>query len=464
MATLSVTPAVDKWVYQTDAFSIVFSAYDDNGERCRNDQLSIQYNITYDGSMPDLTQMQRVYSDASGLIPLVITKPCVISIYGICLHDINDPSKGEVIQELAINYEISFQPVIKAISTSYVGPDIEISNKFNGADLLIKAEMSDGSYRTISPNDCLIQDYYITEVGPNTKYATYTDPVLDIKWTLEFVINGVPKLLSLEAYYIGEKRIIGDRVLPEEVKVSGIFLISIDESENIEIPTEDWYFIDIPVITDSNKGTFRLGYKNYETAINVPYEKTTSLRLNVWYEGDKIEVGKCYDPNDVVVYLVYPDGKRKRVSWKHCQIDSYFVSKEGWNWYTIIYTSEFKQVKQEFPVEGIIYKEYIDLEFKVLRITDKTSAKEEDQEDWTEFFKEEIEYDGMLLFDWNTFLKVVNRIQKYGLYIVTVPKLSGLSNQYDMDWEVLCIDETTLKANIKKIYNEEDVNHGKESN
>lgn len=464
MATLSVTPAVDRWVYQTDAFSIVFRAYDDNGERCRNDQLSIQYNITYDGTMPDLTQMQRVYSDASGLIPLIITKPCVISIYGICAHDVNDPSKGEVVQELAINYEISFQPVIKNITTEYIGPDIPISDKFNGADVLIKAYLSDDTVKIISPNDCIFNNYQITEIGPNNKYGTYTDPVLDVVWRLEFVVNGIPKLLSLEAEYIGSRRIMGERILPEEVRVHGLFLTSISTTERIELTPEEWYFIDIPIITEANNGIFRIGYQKLEAVISVPYDNVTGLRLNVWYEGDKIEVGKSYDPSNVVVYLVYPDGERKRISWKHCVIDSYFVSKEGWNWYTITYTIEFKKVTQEFPVEGIIYKKYIDLDFKVLYITNRESAREEDQEDLTTVFQDKIEIDGMLLFDWNLFLKVVNIVQKYGLYIVTVPKLCGMSNQYDMDWEVLCIDETTLKANIKKIYNEEDESHGEESN
>ena len=458
MATLSVTPAVDKWIYQTNAFSIIFQAYDDNGNRCYGKQLSIQYSITYDGSMPDLAQMQRVYGDASGIIPLVITDPCVISIYGICVHDVTDPSKGEIVQELAINYEISFQPIITTIHISYTGPDIEISDKFNGANLSIKAEMSDGSIKTISPNECLIADYQITEIGPNKKYATYTDSILGTVWKLEFTITGIPKLLSLEAYYCGERRIVGDRILPEEVKVSGTFLTTLTTTSVIELLPDEWYFISIPVITDTNKGVFKIGYQNQETTITVQYDRATSLRLNVWYEGDKIEVGKLYDPSNVVVYLVYPDGKRKRISWKHCQINSYLVSKEGWNWFTITYTTEFKQVIQEFPVEGIIYKKYMDLDFKVLYIID------ESQEDLTQIFKEEIEYDGYFIFDWNMFLKIVNKVNKYGLYIVTVPKLSGLSNQYDMDWEVLCINETTLKANIKKIYNEEETNHGEENN
>ena len=54
--------------HQTDAFTIVFKAFDDNGVQCKNNQMSIQYNITYDGTMPDLMQMERVYSDASGII------------------------------------------------------------------------------------------------------------------------------------------------------------------------------------------------------------------------------------------------------------------------------------------------------------------------------------------------------------------------------------------------------------
>ena len=464
MATLSVTPAVDRWVYQTDAFSIIFKAYDDNGERCRDNLFSIQYSISYDGTMPDLTQMKRIYCDASGLISLIITKPCVISIYGICVHDINNPSKGEVVQELAINYEISFQPIIQDIFTSYIGPDIPISNEFNHNDLLIKAQMSDGSIKIIPPENCIINDYQITETGSNIIQGTYFDPVMDITWQLEFTVNGIPKLISLEAYYQGEQKDIGDRIPSEDVKVYGIFLTTMTTTEKTEILPDQWYYVDIPVITDKNQGNFLIKYQNTEAIIVVPYTKITSLRLNVWYEGDKIEVGKSYDPNNVVVYLVYPDGKRKRISYKSCQIDSYIVSKEGWNWYTITYTTEFRQITQEFPVEGIIYKKYVDLDFKVLYIINKDSALDEDQEDLTDFFKEEIEYDGYLLFDWTMFLKLVNKLGKYGLYIVTVPKLSGLSNEYDMDWEVLCIDDTTIKANIKKIYNEEDTNHGEESN
>lgn len=451
----SISPAVDSWTHQPDAFTIIFKAYDDNGEQCRNEHISIQYNITYDGSAPDLTQMQRVYSDASGLIALVITKPCVISLYGIHSHDVNDASRGEIAQEIAMNYKITFEPIILDITATYTGPDIQVSDNFNSYDLTIRATMSDGLVKTILPSECNIADYQIYKTGLNTKTLTYIDPLLGATWTVEFTINGIPKPLSLEAEYNGLRKILGDKILQEEVIVYGTFLTSIDATERIEIEPKDWYFIDIPIITEANKGTLRVGYKKLQATISILYDIVDSIHLNVWYEGAKIEVGKNYDPDNVVVYLVYPDGRRRRISWRNCEIDSYLVTKEGLNWFTITYTVEFTKTTQQFPVEGVIYKDYIDLDFKVLYI-----AKEEQQEDLTDMFQSKLTFAGQLFVDWNQFLKIVNDLQKYGLYIVTVPKLSGLSDRYDMDWKVLCINKTTLKANIKKIYNEEEKENG----
>lgn len=462
---LVITPSVKQWVYQTDVFSISFKAYDDNNVLCTNNKMSLQYIISYDGTLPDLTQMQRVYSDASGVITLVIENPCVISLYGIYAHDVTDPSKGEVTETIAMNYKIPFQPVIMRMTVDYTGSDIPITDSFSKSNLSIKAEYSDGSVVYVSPNDCTIPDCQITEVGPNIKSLNYIDPLLGTSWDLTFIVNGVPKLLSIEAIYIGEEHMIGNRVLKEEVVVYGTFLTSSIQTEVIEIGINDWNFIDIPVITEDNNGIFRVKYKNEEATITVPYTlAVSSLRLNVWYEGDKIEVGKSYDPDNVVVYLVYPDGERKRIPWRHCNIDSYLVTEEGWNWYTITYNVEYTQIKQEFPVEGIILKDYIDLDFKVLYIIDRTSDREEDQENLTATFEERFMFGENILIDWNQFLIIASHIGKYGKYIVTVPKLSGLSNRYDMDWEVLCINDTTIKATIKKIYKEEEQDNGEENN
>lgn len=454
---LVITPAVDKWAYQPDAFTIVIKAYDDNGKQCYGRNLSIQYNITYDGTMPDLTQMQRIYSDASGIITLVITKACVISLYGIYSRDVQDPSKGEVAQELAINYEITFQPVVLEMTATYAGAAVPLKESLNDSYLTVKAKMSDGTIKTIHPSEYRITDYIIKKLGDNVKTLTYIDPILNIAWTVKFIVQGVKNLRSIHATYIGQEKFIGDRILPEEVEVFGIFITDVDNFGQTtlnreQVPSTDWFFADIPVITDLNQGVIRIGLQQAETTIAVPYKITTSLRLNVWYEGVKIKVGNTYSPDDLVIYLIDADGKRKKISWQHCSISSYLVEEEGYNWFTVSYTNEYATITQEFPVEGIIYKDFVDLEFKVLYSKDRDS----EPEDLTARFRQILEMDGMVIIDWSNFLAAVNKIERYGIYTVTVPKLSGLSNQYDMDWEVLCINDVTLKANIQKIYNEEE--------
>ena len=453
---LAIEPAVDQWITQTDAFIIVFRAYDDNGQRCKHNQMSVQYNITYDGTMPDLTQMTRIYGDASGLVTISITKPCVISVYGTYLRDINDPS-SEVTQEVVINQEITFQPIIMDINATYTGPDIPITENFKASDVIVKAKLSDGTQQIIDINKCEIPFYEITMIGPNLRQIIYDDPVAKVKWKMNVTIWGIAKLLSLEADYTGSLKLMGDRIYPFEVYVQGLFLIDDGTQELRDISEEDWWFVDIPIINELNKGTFTVQHQDKTDTIEVPYELSTALRLNVWYEGDKIEVGKSYDPNNLVIYLSI-NGERYRIDHKLCTISSLVIYQEGWNWFDITYINQFDKVTQRFPVPGIILKHYIDLDFKVLYIRNMN-----EQEDFTETFKESMTFDSIFTISWESFLKVVNYLKLYGLYHVTVPKLSGLSNQYDAKWAVMCNDETTLKATIIKIYNEEETKNGEET-
>ena len=449
---LSVTPSVSEWIKQLGAFSIVFKGYDDNGNPCIGNHLYIQYAIAYGDNEPDITNMTKIYSDASGMIALTITAPCVITLYGTHSHDINDLSKGEVTQEIAVNYKITFEPIIIDIGIEYIGPDLFVSDTFDKSNLLIKAKLNDSTTRVIDPEDCYIKDddYLIKQAGNNTKTLLYEDLLLDNIWSVDFTIIGIPKLLSLEAEYIGESHPIGSRIYSDEVSVKGTFLNAIDSTETKNLSSTEWEFLDLPIITEVNKGVFRILYRDTITQITVAYTNVNSLRLNVWYEGAKIEVGKSYDVNDVVIYLIYPNGKKTRIGHEKCQISSFEVKELGWNWYTINYSEGYEKAKQEFAVPGVILKDYIDLEFKVLYI-DK-----EEIIDMTEDFEKHLRFENILSVTWTQFLIKVNELQKYGLYRVIVPKLSGLSDKYDMEWEVLCINETTLKASIKTIYNEEE--------
>jgi len=460
--SLEITPAFDTWNQQSDAFIAVFKAFDDNGKKCNGKQFFIEYSITYDGTMPDLTNLKKIYSDASGLIILTITMPCVISLFGTYAHDIADGNKGMINQELGINYQITFQPIILSLSAKYAGPNVPITDTYKLNDVVVTATMSDKSSRVINNNDIIINRFDVSTIGNNIRNVSYYDTSLDVTWTADFDVTGIPKLLSIDADYTGYLRASGDRIFSREVSVTGTYLTTFDTGENnivrVIISEDQWNFVDIPIITELNKGIFVIEYGGKISTITVPYETTTFLQLNVWYEGDKIEVGSSYNPNDLVIYLVYPDEPDKiRITYKDITLSSRQIIKEGWNWFTATYNYGFKQVKQWFPIFGFIEKQYIDLDFKVIYI-DKITKQETD---YTDAFKQVMIIEDILFISWELFLTKVKELAIYGLYIMTAPKHKGLSNQHDTDWEVLCIDDTTLKATIKYVYKEE-VNNGEE--
>ena len=456
--SLEVTPLFEKWNQQSDPFIGVFKAWDDKGNKCKGNKFFIEYSMTFDDTMPDLNNMTKIYSDASGLITLTITMPCVLSIYATFPHDMTDSSKGETKQELAINYKITFKPIILSFKVTYKNSAsaIPITNKWRTYDILAITLMSDGTNNFIEYTDLEFDKNTIELVGNNIINVSYYDSILDIIWTAELIIPGIPKLLSMQAIYIGKTKLVGDRIIPEEFYVTGNFLTAIDTQEEIVLTPDQWKIIDIPLITEANGGIFKIEHALYycsPATVAVPYKTSTFLQLNVWYEGDKIEVGKTYNPNDLVIFLVYPELPDKiRITPKECSISSYQIIKEGWNWFTVTYSYQYKQVRQWFPIMGIVYKKYIDLDFKVVYIDDTTKQ----ETDFTKEFKDSMSIDDTLFISWNVFLATVNQIKKYGMYIMTAPKAKGLSNQHDTDWEVLCIDDTTLKASIKYIYEEEE--------
>ena len=201
----------------------------------------------------------------------------------------------------------------------------------------------------------------------------------------------------------------------------------------------------------SNDGIITIQYKSLDTNIKIPFIENTDLHINAWYEGFDVEVGHQFEKDNVVIMLITPNGDQKRLDYTKVQFSNTVVEKEGWNWYTITYHNEYKTYKQNFAVKGYIPIKYPDLDFKV-----KYIDKNNQEIDYTEKFKEQFTFDDVLVISWDKFLVEVNELMLYGLYILTAPKLTGLSNEYDQDWEVLCMNKTTLKANIIKTYFKED--------
>ena len=201
----------------------------------------------------------------------------------------------------------------------------------------------------------------------------------------------------------------------------------------------------------SNDGIINIQYETLDTNVIIPFISNDDIHINAWYEGLDVQVGKSFVLDDVVIMLIIPNGDQKRLKYTQVQFSNTIVEKEGWNWYTITYHNQYQTYTQEFAVKGYIPIKYPDLEFKVLYID-----KNNHEIDYTEKFREKFTVNDTFIISWKQFLVEVNELMLYGLYILTAPKLCGLSNKYDQDWEVLCINKTTLKANIMKTYLKEE--------
>lgn len=450
----NIEPEVSKWITQSSAFVIFFKAYDNSGRMCTGNQLSLQYSITYDGTMPSLTNMNQLTGDAGGLIFLNITGPCIISVYGKFAKDITDLSKGYTTQEIAINYEIDFLPNIASIQAKYAGSPVEITDEFDIHNTSIVATMTDKSVQIIDVESCtLLSDLIIDTVGDNIKEFEYYDERQGITWNINITVPGVIKLLSITAQYIGAEKIEGDRVYPSEITVT-LEYIDTDGTKTRPLSEDEWYFNCIPIIMATNLGILYIRYETLDTYVDIPYEPNTSIYMDIWYEGPDVEVGQNFIMDNVVLMLRYPNREEVRLSSNDVTFSGTLVEKEGWNWYTITYRQDYIIYIKEFCVKGYIPQVYPDMDFKVVYVDVGNNYQETD---FTEKFQEKFSYDDdVFIISWKNFLVEVNELMLYGLYIMTAPKLSGLSNQYDQDWEVLCIDKKTLKANVVKTYFKEE--------
>ena len=440
-------PEISQWAKEENKFTIMFKAFDNYGNLCTGDNISIQFNMTYDETIPNLNNSTEKKGDTNGLIFLDINKPCRITIYGKFACDVDDSSKGFITQQIAIDYNIDFKPCIVSINGEYKGNPVPITDMFDLSNIQVKAKMSNGTIKKIDIKDCtLVSNQYIEYILNNIKTFQYYDNQLKYTWQFDVDIPGKNKLLSLEAKYTGTIKTEGDKVYRSELIVtlqyqdeSGVHLKQLEDNE--------YEFTSMPMVIYMNDGIIGIRYETVDTTIKIPFIEDTELHINAWYEGFDIQINNSYSVNDVVVMLIIPNGDQKRLNVIDLQFSNTLVEKEGWNWYTVTYQNNFKTYKQKFAVKGYIPNYSPDLDFKVVYID------ENNQEiDYTDKFKEAFNLEGNMIITWKNFLIEVNELMLYGLYRLTAPKRTGLSNKYDQEWEVLCIDKNTLRSHVLKTY------------
>lgn len=366
--------------------------------------------------------------------------------------------------------------IILDIRARYAGPPISIGDFANPDHIIVEIDTVDENNDNFITmllkygNGIVVEDgmqftdeymlkepkLLVTDIGDNIRTVIYKDP--DVDWQGEIIIPGIPKIIHFETRYIGDTRMLGSVIAKEQVYAEITKLMNYYTHEIVveEVPSSQWAFHDSPIVTDENDGTIKTKHETgLFSHITVPFFDPETLRLRCWYESVKIEVGNEFNRQHVVVYMIDENGIVLRVNTQDIEfIDDTVINEDGWNFYRLrLKNPKFRHIIGTYAVPGYAPLELAeDLEFKAVYVDHRNNFREVD---YTEHFTQYLSYEDILFIGWDAVLSAINELGLYGTYILTVPKKIGLSNKYDQDWEVLCIDRNAVQANILKTYKEE---------
>lgn len=368
--------------------------------------------------------------------------------------------------------------VVLDIRARYVGPEMPVSDRVDPNDIIVEMDTVDQNNENLITillkynEDVIIledgtevtdeyyikyPDFLVTDVGDNIRTIVYKDPT--IQWEGEIVIPGIPKIIKFETKYTGDTRIVGSVISKGEVRaeLTTLYNYYTNEIKTEEVPSEDWSFYDTPIITEDNKGVIKTKHISgaYAT-VTVPFTNSDTLRLRCWYEGVKIEVGNQFNKHDVVAYMIDENGIVYRVYTTDIDfIDETIINEDGWNFYKLrLKNPKYEKIIGTYAVPGYIPLEVEDdVEFKMVYVDERNDFR---QVDYTMHFKNFLMFEDYLYIGWDTVLDAIIELGLYGRYILTAPKKHGLSNKYDQDWEVLCINRDSIKAHVLKNYYKEE--------
>lgn len=356
------------------------------------------------------------------------------------------------------------------MEVQYVGPEVGVSREVPTQDIIVTLIRADYDNHDIKVREILGPDEYlcidpgliITNIGDNPRTIIYDDKRLNY-WECEIIIPGKKWLADFDAQYIGPVKFLGEPVFYSEVSTIASWVIEY-KWETGDIVTEErplteeeiWTFVTEPIIRKENNGIFQVQYEDIIDDITVPYKIPEGIYTIAWYEGPDIPVGNTYNKSDVVILLILDEKweNRRRLSYllDHITFDDTVVNNAGWNLYYTTFSFEGGSYKQWFCVKGYIPPVYPLKDFQVIYKDPKNNR----WIDMTDMFRPKFTFDGAFVISWKQFSVEVSEIMLYGIYILTAPPEVGLSARITEDWEVRCINSTTLKARVLKSYHKEE--------
>ena len=304
-------------------------------------------------------------------------------------------------------------------------------------------------------------------------------------------VETLDNLISIEAKMLNDRLVIGEKrkaeLRPEDIWILLQSNIKGSETLDAELCTFSRTWFD-------NVGIFKTEiryrwyyhkdlYEEISCTLSVSVESSYH-KIMAWYEEFPVEAVGTYDPKYVVIFLIPYVGDWERVEWSdpHVTIETYLVDKpdnpyqnmpwleEGqpkWSeetWYKVTYTTDDgEDLSDIYPVIGYRKRKYVEKKFEVLYYN-KYSDKPNNIDKWEDHsaeFQYLMSLGGTLVFDWYQFELGVKRIDRYGLYKITVPPEVGLDSRFWTEWRVIAQPNTNLCATMTHLYDEEDISDAK---
>ena len=483
----SIQPPVSTWQDALVPFNLSIVIVDDYGVRLCGKQLYIKYHITTDGSTPDIENYgTKIYSNVDGVLELFFNQFCrvTIDLYyvekfdpSLNLLDIEaDPDKY-ICERLCDNCFLPFQPYIKSFDATYISDKtIAVTEPIPRKYVQVTLKYSDLSTSTFTIENELYNDYIINptvinHINENIINVSYYDPLLNKTWTDDITVLGKVKELSIFASYVGNEKQLNNFVSKSEVVVT-LTVFDGYSQEVMSLSEDKWAFTVYPQVTNLNEGLLEVEYNGLKAKFQVPVLwEVVKYRLDAWYEGLPVQVGKSIDLNNFRVYLYYENGLHELndsgynsfsillEGRKHCIIDpqDYIIHHTGLNWFTVRYTIKGYTIYDRVAIMGYVEKEYPEDEFKLYYLNPDYKS----YEDVTEKFRDSCMIGERLYINWDKLGKRIYDVRQFGKYWMYAPKLTGLSTRLDTEWIIRCFKNEygfyeDLNAELIKTHNKKE--------
>ena len=460
MSNYFIQPEIETWQSQLEPFVATIIAYDGNGNRIRNKQLYIVYNITYNNATPNLNYGTILYANQDGIIELHLDSKCKISIDLYMTSEYNetlgqdDIGNNYICEHICDNLLLPFQPYIVSFTAEYISEQkIACRDIIPRKYVKVKLVKSDDSTATFTLESEVYKDYHIVpdtveHINENDISVTYYDSLLDKTWKYDIIVYGKDQEIELLTNYIGETKQLNNIVLKTEVLVTLVTWDGYHEHTRL-LDNDEWEFTEFPQITNTNLGLLGVSHNELKSKVKIKFIwAPIKFRLDAWYEGDPVRVGEKFVPDDFIIYLYYENGTRTMMHFNQFLIepDDYVIHKVGLNWYELILRIDSWTIREKVAIIGYEDSWYPEYDFTMWYLNPNTKSKE----DVTAVFDDVTMIGDRRWFNWEKIQKRIIEYSLYGKFLLYAPVLTGLSTRCATKWKIYCEHRKVIRAELLK--------------